>query len=79
MTCFHCFRNKCIAPKCGVNLPDKERPVDEGATVDYQEGLELALTYINAPSVDPGYESLKWPALTSLNKWLKQNGIEEVE
>lgn len=67
--------------------PDKERPSDKGATVDdeaerYENistGLSLALMYLHAPMVDPGYPSVKKPALDLLNEWLEENGYEEVK
>ena len=45
---------------------------------NYQEGFELAITYLTAPMVDPGYPSVKKPARAALNEWLEDNGFEEI-
>lgn len=49
------------------------------AKTNYEKGFELAIAYLNAPMVDPGYESIQKPARAALNEWLEDNGYERVD
>jgi len=42
-------------------------------------GFKLALAYLSAPMVDPGYPSIKKPAFEALNKHLRDRGLEELK